>query len=214
MGGLGSGRQPGFGRMTVEDYRTIDVNYLHRNGLLAIGSSFRLRWQRDSEQVSVVAVRAEPGCITLTYEVSSPDRQPRHMSQHVPIIMSPCTLGGQRPYFRCHGRRAGITCGRCVEKLHGPAPYFRCRICADLPYMSQRENELHRLRRRAEKLRRRLGDDPTDPACQLFLPRRPRGMWHSKFNRMSFELLLAEVKAGEVYMATMRRLLPNDVTSA
>jgi hypothetical protein len=51
-------------------------------------------------------------------------------------------------------------CGRLVTKLYGPGRYFLCRHCYRLAYARQSQDELGRLRRRANKAWQRFGGDP------------------------------------------------------
>ena len=68
---------------------------------------------------------------------------------------TPCTLGGQRVWWRC----PAVGCGRRVAVLHG-GRVFACRLCNRLAYRSQRETDYDRATRRADKLRNRLEWEP------------------------------------------------------
>ncbi len=49
MGGIGSGRHWQFGADTTDDYRSIDIRWLKREGLLESGISRRITWSRGGE---------------------------------------------------------------------------------------------------------------------------------------------------------------------
>jgi len=66
MGGIGSGRYRG-AKATPSDYRSIDVRRWNRDGWLAPHQSFVCQWSRQSEVVSAIHVRTEPGRVLLTY---------------------------------------------------------------------------------------------------------------------------------------------------
>jgi hypothetical protein len=67
MGGTGSGRHSQFGADTTENYRSIDVRWLKREGLLSSGISSRITWCRGGEVTGRVNVRSEPGRVFLDY---------------------------------------------------------------------------------------------------------------------------------------------------
>jgi hypothetical protein len=74
------------------------------------------------------------------------------MSYAVRLDWTPCTMGGQRVWWRC----PGVGCGRRVAVLYG-GRVFACRSCHHLAYRSQREAVDDRAIRRADTIRRRLG---------------------------------------------------------
>ena len=104
----------------------------------------------------------------------------------VPVVWTPCHLGGCRPWFSCP------CCGRRVAKLYGGA-VFACRHCWRLNYASQQASKRDRAADRSWNLRRLLGCDEGF----LFIPaeciRKPRGMHWRTFNRKI--ALLRQVEA-------------------
>ena len=80
------------------------------------------------------------------------------------LVRVPCRFGGSRPYFICPGVVNGTSCGRRVTKLYSGGRYFLCRHCYGLAYASQREDEMDRALRRANKIRMRRGGQPGDAA--------------------------------------------------
>ena len=68
MGGSGSGRRWHYGsKDTTESYRSIDVRWLKREGMLSPGADRRITWSRNGEAVASVNIRAELGRVILTY---------------------------------------------------------------------------------------------------------------------------------------------------
>ena len=72
------------------------------------------------------------------------------------LAWTPCNFGGSRPWFVCPGEG----CTRRVAILYGPGPgQLLCRQCCNLAYASQREDQIERAQRRAEKAGARLAPD-------------------------------------------------------
>jgi hypothetical protein len=159
MGGTGSGNWYRFNKKTTTDEcQTIDVRYLHRNGLLQPGHSFSLRWSRAGRQTGsiggIVDGSRPPKCMTLLYRHrSGSGGEWEKVRERVPLEWTPCNFGGERPWFICP--EAG--CGRRVAILYGPGRYFPCRHCYDLTYRSRRDNKMYRTLHRAQKIRGQLG---------------------------------------------------------
>ncbi len=98
-------------------------------------------------------------------------------------------FGGQRWWFVCP------TENRRVRKLYLPpdARRFRSRGAYRLAYASQREAVYDRAMRRADKLRRRLGDDPMDG----HYPEKPPRMRGVAYDRLLDKLIAADRVADE-----------------
>ena len=62
-----------------------------------------------------------------------------------------CNYGGERFYFLCP------RCGRRCTKLYLCGGYFVCRSCGGLHYVVESEGTVDKARRRADKIRKRLG---------------------------------------------------------
>ena len=182
MGGVGSGNWYRFDKKTTSDEcHSVDVRYLHREGLLKSGRWFSLRWSRaDRETGSIEGVvegTEPPERVILTYRHrSGPSGQWEDVGEPVPLSWTACNFGGERPWFVC----PGVGCGRRVALLYGPGRYFLCRHCYDLVYESQRENEMHRALRRAQTNREGLGGSanmtmpfPEKPGAEGHDPQRP-----------------------------------------
>ena len=75
--------------------------------------------------------------------------------------------------------------------LYGLGKYFLCRHCYDLVYESQRENEMHRALRRAQKIREGLGGSAN---MMKPFPEKPKGMHHDIYMRMYWEHHEAEME--------------------
>ena len=94
--------------------------------------------------------------------------------QRVRLQSTPCRYGGVRWWFECP------RCGRRVGKLYLPprAVAYRCRLCWDLRYRSQRLANWDRRRWRADKLWARITPRGEDR------PRRPKWMHRTTYRRL------------------------------
>jgi hypothetical protein len=186
MGGVGSGNSYRFDKKTTTgECHSVDVRYLHREGLLKPGRWFSLRWSRaDRETGSIrctVIGDQKPKRVILTYRHrSGPSGEREDVQEPVPLTWTACNFGGQRAWFVCPG--AG--CGRRVAVLYGPGSYFLCRHCYDLVYESQRENGMYRALHKAQSIRERLGGSAS---MMKPFPERPKGMHHDTYWRLREE---------------------------
>jgi hypothetical protein len=186
MGGEGSGNWYRFDKKTTtEECHSVDVRYLHREGLLKCGRWFSLRWSRaDRETGSIGGIVEDtqtPERVILTYRHRrGPDGEWEDVKETVPLDWSPCNFGGERPWLVCPG--AG--CGRRVAILYGLGCYFLCRYCHDLVYESQRENKMHRALHKAQSIRERLGGSAN---MMTPFPERPKGMHWETYERLWWE---------------------------
>jgi hypothetical protein len=193
MGGVGSGNWYRFDKKaTTDDCHSVDVRYLHREGLLKQGRWFSLRWSRAGRETgsirAVVGRDGRPEQVTLLYRHrSGVGGEWEDVQEHVPLSWTACNFGGERPWFVCPG--AG--CGRRVAVLYGPGRHFLCRHCYDLVYESQRENGMYRTLHKAQAIRERLGGSTnmTKP-----FPERPKGMHHDTYWRLREEHDEAEME--------------------
>ena len=159
MGGAGSGNWYRFDKKTTTgECHSVDVRYLYREGLLASGRWFTLRWSRAGSKTGsirgAVIEEGKPERVVLTYRHRrGPGGEWEDVREPVPLTWTGCNFGGERPWFVCSGEG----CGRRVALLYGPGRYFLCRHCYDLTYESQRENAMYRALHKAQAIRDRLG---------------------------------------------------------
>jgi hypothetical protein len=195
MGGLGSGDWYRFNKKTTTgECHSIDVRYLHREGLLKAGGWFSLRWSRGEHETGSIGgsveghLRLRPERVILRYRHrSGPGGEWEDVQEPVPLTWTACNFGGERPWFICPG--AG--CGRRVAVLYGPGKYFLCRHCYDLRYESQREDKTQRALRRAQKIRKHLGGSAN--MMEPF-PEKPKGMHLETYMQLFWEHHEAEME--------------------
>ncbi len=151
MGGLGSGSWRGRNaRATVESYHSLNINLWNRQGCLQPGHLSTWAWSRAGTLTATLSARTEPDAIELSYGLWP--REPLAASvvhERVRVTWTACHYGGRRPWFAC-------ACGRRAAKLYVVRGSFRCRLCHDLVYRSQRERLTFRLLRKAQRIRHRL----------------------------------------------------------
>ena len=198
MGGSGSGGHNSKGRMVAEGAMRLNIRELRRNRCLAPGQHGSICWsQRDGSQSSI-AFETELHAINLAYTWTDHRSGQVHcISERVDLEHSRCRFGGRRPYFLCPG------CPNNVEVLFLRGGRFRCRACAHVVYASQNERPVDRARRRARKIRHRLG---AGTVLANPLPEKPKGMWLRTYYRLTDRLMAAESTATVQLLAIARRL--------
>jgi hypothetical protein len=189
VGGVGSGNWYRFDKKTTTgECHSVDVRYLHREGLLTPGFSFSLRWSRAGRQTGSIGGVAYRDQLTLLYRHRrGPGGEWEDVKETVPLHWTPCNFGGERPWFIC----PGSGCGRRVAVLYGPGRYFLCRHCYDLTYQSQWDNKMYRALHRAQKIRQHLGGSAN--MMEPF-PEKPKGMHHETYMRLWWEHREAEME--------------------
>jgi hypothetical protein len=185
----------------VESYWTLDVNQLSEKGCLRPGWSSTCQWINCNE-VFNIKLCAEADRLSLSYTLRVRDGKREDMVETIPIVHLQCRFGGSRAYFICPGPGDGSNCGRRTIKLNLSSRYFLCRHCNQLAYASQFEAPWQRARRRANKLKQRVGIDVEigDPF------QKPKRMWTRTFDSLLNELLQAEILAYEAQANMFTRL--------
>ena len=178
MGGFGSGRYSYYGSSgeTTEDYRSLDIRQLQRDGLLTAGRSFGWNWTGQTGTDASIQARVEASSVVLVYRHQSNGGEWIDENYTVRIERTLCNLGGSRPWFICPARG----CGRRVALLYGGA-IFACRKCYRLSYPCQRERGCDRAMRRADRFRDKLGWEPGISNGEGF---KPKGMHWRTFERL------------------------------
>ena len=179
----------------VEDYRSIDVRRWRREGLLRPGRRFGWSWFQGEKRESSIGVEVMAEAVRLSYVWDRGTPREREIRYKVGIARTPCHFGGTRPWFVCPGRG----CRRRVTTLYLLGAYFLCRHCQGLGYEEARP---HRLLRRAQRVRQRLGG-PTGLSYPF--PPRPKGMWRRTYDRLRWHVFEAEMAADDEIHARLAR---------
>lgn len=199
MGGLGSGRW-GWHRPKplADDCLGLDVNWLHRKGMLRPGRWASVSWVQGEKTVGTIDVTAWDGLLRLRYRWQEGDGPWKDEDYWVPIEWTPCHFGGKRPWFRC----VGPGCGRRVGKLYLRHGLFLCRHCHGLAYESQRKGKGERLLRRAQKIRERLGGKP---GFLTPFPPKPKGMRWETYYRLWDQARDLEIEGSQLVLQSVGR---------
>lgn len=228
MGGAFSGRSEYATTPTVEACKSLDVNWMSRQGCFDVGASGSIQWSNDGEQVASLGYRtvapameldapaasAPDRAIVLSYHFKGdgPDDRDEH-TYSVPIETTACHFGGERPWFRCPGVVAGEHCDRRVGKLYRPprANLYLCRHCYDLGYRSSRESgdPIQKALRRFQRAQEKLGVGPSTPESGSYedlYPDRPTGMHHSTYEELRADLDAAREQWYAAFQSTLRAM--------
>lgn len=170
MGGYGSGRQEETAK--TDGALRLSVNELQRQGSLTPGRHV-ITWRWTSGREASICLEVQDSCLFLSFTSQRGAR-----TQRVWLEYTANNYGGRRPWFRCP------RCSRRVGVLYFRGGEFRCRPCSGLKYKSKSESRPDRMRRRARKIRDRLG---ADYGLGL-LASRPKGMHWSTFFRLEEKL--------------------------
>ncbi|MGD9659774.1 MAG: hypothetical protein AB7U63_00735 [Porticoccaceae bacterium] len=183
MGGYGSGRRWHAGaKNTTENFRSIDIRRLYRDGLLDSGTSFCWSWYRGEEKVASMWIRVKADRLVFDYLVQRRGEETWNPKNYeVCLDWTECHLGGQRPWFRC----PALGCGRRVAILYS-GDIYSCRHCHLLVYESQREKSHDRLARKANRIRAKL-DWPRGILNDVPIWSKPKGMHWKTFQRLIAE---------------------------
>jgi len=154
MGGTGSGRYCRWSNTTtIEEVKRIDIRFMRRKGMLYAGGHGSLSWNRNGEPAGDIRYACHADRIVFHYRFRSGGDDWDSVDPVVYFDRTPCHIGGERLWFICPNcrRRCEVLC------LNGKWP--ACRKCYRLPYRSQCESPLDRLRSRQDKLEAMLWGD-------------------------------------------------------
>lgn len=137
MGGLGSGRCPT--RKTTGDCLQLDIRTLVRMGVLELqGTVAVVLSSEGAESHSTIGLSSTDGAVQLRYSVTDDlGHNTQAISYRVPVVRTPCFLGGSRQWWRCPNSNCARRCAILYLDF-AASPYFVCRSCLGLVYPSQR----------------------------------------------------------------------------
>jgi hypothetical protein len=201
MGGLGSGEWHRWQtKETTETQHAVDVRYLHRNGLLEPGRTFRLSWSRNGQATGNIGGATGADQIVLYYRSRSAGQQEwEEVREAVQLDWTACHYGGRRPWFLCPGR----SCGRRVAVLYGTGKYFLCRHCYRLTYAARNMDAADRAREKVQKIRKRLGGSE---CLMIPFPERPKGMHLDTYHRLFMEAHEADMASSAAMQERIDKL--------
>src|SRR5690606_34688539 len=146
MGGVGSGRYCRWSNTTtIEETKRIDIRFMRRKGMLYAGGRGSLNWTRGNEPAGDIRYSCHAHHIVFHYRYRAGGDEWQSVDPVVNFDRTPCHIGGERLWFICPN------CRRRCEVLCLAGKWPACRKCYRLPYRSQCESPLDRLRRRQDK---------------------------------------------------------------
>ena len=156
----------------------------------------QLKWKTNGTERASIGIQIEsdnPTSLTLVYDIGTSTTK-RHQ---IRLETTPCHLGGERYWFLCPAchERKGV--------LYGGDDHWLCRVCRNLTYPSQREQNrsLDRIRRRMRALIDQHDLDVTKRQWQapdMYEPHqigRPKNMHYSTWDNITSEWYLLRHKA-------------------
>lgn len=182
MGGYGSSRW-GFERTkaTTSSAPYLDVRHLQRHGYLRPDANYFLGWAGKR-----IGLRVDNAGLWL----EELDTGRVHRAR---LTSTRCNYGGARPWLMCP--RCGCRAARLYLRRE-----LRCRDCHGLAYPSTRRDSIGRLQAKARALRQQLGGG------DVAIPPRPKGMWHTTYERLVRELVEVETALWSQLGARVDRL--------
>jgi hypothetical protein len=176
-------------RDLVERARSININELSQDGV----------WKRP---YVIIRLPMQNLVVLDRFRIEYRNEHwPRgRRSQVIRVTWTSCHFGGRRPWFTC-------ACGqRAVRLFRTSMGTYGCRVCRGLAYQTQLQSPKRRIYRKAQTIRRLLGDDRGRPAIDPW-PDRPYRMHRKTFRRHLAELrsLETQLRTGGIYRPKSRR---------
>ena len=179
MGGYGSGRWYRWqARKTTENQHKIDIRLLNKQGCLRPGAVGSFSWSRGNKETVPIGYKMEVDRMVLSYRHRPKNGDWKSVEQVISFDWTPCNYGGYRNWFLCP------LCTKRVAVVYGAEKGFFCRYCLNLTYSSQQESNDDRMRRKARKIRARLGASNNLMEPILF---KPKNMHQKTFDRLRRE---------------------------
>ena len=176
----GAGR-PGY-RAKAEQLCRVNVTDWHKQGRLQSDCAFTWRWLANGEQVADMTVQVSAGALVKFIYRFNDDTDPLGRSTLIKLVKAPCHFGGWRFWFDCP------ECSKPVGVVYLRYRRFACRTCQKVAYSSQSEDAHDRTWRKAQRLEARLGP----------YWKRPKGMRHKTFSRLTGRLIGFEMMRDEL----------------
>jgi hypothetical protein len=162
-------------KQTTERLPFIDIRQLHKSGYLKPLTDGTFTWSIGGQLFCTIGFLVYQQMICIHFNHRQLDGSWKACRQEIFFDKTECNYGGERKWFLC-GK-----CGRRIAIVYFRDKGFFCRHCHDLTYASQQETKKDRMRRKALKIRQRLGANDN-----LFTPiwEKPKGMHQSTFEKL------------------------------
>lgn len=125
------------------DYcKRIEIWWLFRDMKGRSYKSADVSWGENSSHGAVtiqVSIWNDDKYVRLIYTQTNRDTgEKKDFDYKIPLVETPCHLGGKRYWFKCPLYTNGTYCGRRVGVLYKNGDYFACRHCYNLTYSSRK----------------------------------------------------------------------------
>jgi len=141
------GRYSFSSKTEADSLKKIEIYWLHKHGLLKPGWWYRkgITWTRPDGSKNDITL--EISTVTndlyirpIYIQTDRETGEKKSFDYKIPLITSPCNLGGIRYWFKCPMSKNGVSCNRRVATLYKDGDYFACRHCYDLTYSCKKQN--------------------------------------------------------------------------
>jgi hypothetical protein len=160
-----------------EELQRLSLTTLRKRKLLSPGRSGSITWSCN-ERLTGLANFSMVDRYSSKISFPLPSGEWRH--ETIAHSFTPTNFGGWRLWFACP--RCSKACGT-LYRAHGR---YVCRQCLRLTYASQYDRQHERPRRKAIKIRARLGQSTQAPDGEAFPPKPPRMRW-ATYRRLKAE---------------------------
>lgn len=174
MGGYNSGG--GRGAPREANFWKMDIATLKRCDMLKPNHWRDLVWSTNGKEVARIRVEAFADHLNLVYRSRGRGEDWQTIHDRIPLAFTTPHYGGRRTWFVCPScnARKGTLWGRTC---------YRCARCHGMTYASQYEDRASRLLDRAQKIKIRMGGEPS---CFAPFPPKPKGMhWRTYESRLA-----------------------------
>jgi len=177
-------------RILVEECHHLDVNRLNRYHALIPGAIVKLGWGSENTATLHVWRDRDHSSRAGGFDIDDVET--------VRLAWTPCFYGGERPWLLCP--RCSRRCAKLLDyRDHG----LRCRSCYGAGYAVENDTPEWRLRRRIEKLEKRLVDGLD----------RPKGMHRRTYERLCGVIAELEAAADALFVEKVCRRWPDLLVS-
>jgi len=131
----------------ADGLKKVNIYWLHKHGFLEPNCQCfdGIIWTKPDGTKNDISFETSiiPDNLYMRFIYTQTDRETgekKDFDYKIPLITTPCNLGGIRYWFKCCMSRNGNYCGRRVATLYKDGDYFACRHCNNLTYSCKSQN--------------------------------------------------------------------------
>ena len=188
----------------ADGLKKIESSFLRKNKYFSNDSwkSGIITWTSGwSENKSSVGIEVSTSENYLRIHYTQTDNysgEKKDFDYKIPLVTTPCNLGGNRYWFICPWYKNGVYCGRRVGILYKDGNYFACRHCYNLTYSSRKLSGRYK----------QFGRIISLPEVEKLRAEAKRTHYRGKYTRKYLRYLRTEEKSENAIMG-MAMLLSN-----